>query len=668
MKAPDSFQRTPVPAEASLRLSPRRHLLLSLLWFALNFQSAALLPIVIPVQIVLLVAPGAVGSAQQAAFLSALSAATGVVALIFTPLVGALSDHTAGSYGRRRPYIALGAAALIAGAVLLARPAGAGGLVVGLLLLTLGGTIATAGYQGLMPDLVPMEQHGEASGYIGVMTILGNAGSLILAGVLLGQASPSAADADAFEWGAAVFYVVTGIVLAAGTLLTLASVHETPLEAESTPDGARPSMRARIAAAWIAPWRNHNFRWVFLTRGSVMLGLDLFLTFIAYYFASVEHVANFATVTAALAVLALVGAAASAFGIGLLSDRIGRVSLVCFASACMAAAALVFVAQPGAIPLWPLGLLFGLGFGAYSSVDWALAVDVLPSPRSAGKDMGLWSMASNLPAIVAPLLGGGVIAVAAALGVTAAGYRAVFALAAIFMLAGAAFILLVRETVGARRPPPARRRWRRIALGWRLAPTHGGRPRGFLRFWPVYERFWRLFHRVQPIPDAPHDLLRVQFSRYHGRPITLPDGTTVRRGDRVGKLHLNNPVVSRVAAEGSALRLLPMLAGDLAALARWLASDAAPGGGELRAIHGVTLLARGAARLGFTLRERPRALYTRLDGFFMTGLLALYNPAGLDRLRRGTTYGREPVEIWMSRAELARRYGQRQPSKDQASD
>ncbi|HEU5424290.1 MAG TPA: MFS transporter, partial [Nitrolancea sp.] len=427
-------------------------------------------------------------------------------------------------------------------------------------------------------------------------------------------------------------------------------------------------MRKRFAAAWIAPWRNYSFRWVFLTRGSVMLGLDLFLTFIAYYFASVEHVANFAAVTAALAVLALVGAAASAFGIGLLSDRIGRVGLVCFASACMAAAALVFVAQPGAIPLWPLGLLFGLGFGAYSSVDWALAVDVLPSPRNAGKDMGLWSMASNLPAIVAPLLGGGVIAAAAALGVTAAGYRALFALAALFMLLGAAFILLVRETVGARKLPPGQRLRRRIALGWRLAPARGGRPRGWLRFWPVYERFWRLFHRVQPIPGVPHDLLRVQFARYHGRPITLPDGTRVRRGDLVGTLHLNNPAVSRVAAEGSALRLLPMLAGDLTALAGWLASDAPPGGGDVRAICGVTLLARGAARLGFTLRERPRTLYTRLDGFFMSGLLALYNPAGLDRLRRGTTYGRGPVEMWMSRAELLRRYGQRQPDGERTSD
>src|SRR5262249_8577006 len=159
------------------------------------------------------------------------------------------------------------------------------------------------------------------------------------------------------------------------------------------------------------------------------------------------------------------------------------------------------------IPLWPLGLLFGLGYGAYSSVDWALAVDVLPSPRDAGKDMGLWSIASNLPAIVAPLLGGGVIAVAATLGATALGYRVVFALAALFMLAGAGFILFVRDAVRARMPPAQRRHGRRIARGWRLAPVHSGQPRGFLRAWPIYERLWRMTRRVQQIPDAPHDLL-----------------------------------------------------------------------------------------------------------------------------------------------------------------
>ena len=639
--------------DAAAHLSGRRQLTLSALWFALNFQNSALLPIVIPVQITLFIASDQAGSAQQAAIAAWLGALTGVIALVLTPLTGALSDHTIGALGRRRPYIALGAVGLIAGTVVLANPTSMPALILGLTLLFVGGTIATAGYQGLMPDLVPESQRGAASGYIGVMTILGNVGSLILAGLLLGQATGNAVTADAARTGSAFFYVLTGLVLAGGVLLTLFGVHERPLLVLPHHE---QTLRQRLDAAWLGPWRHRDFRWVFLTRCSVMMGLTLYMTFIAYYFAQVEQIANFAAVTAALAVLALVGATISAYVMGLLSDRIGRVWLVCFASACMASAALAFVVLPRDFPLWlllPLGVLFGLGYGAYYSVDWALAVDVLPSLDDAGKDMGLWSMASNLPGVLAPSVGAAIFTVAGLVGATAFGYRLIFALAAVFLLAGAVFILLVRDAVMARRRT---RRRRRIALGWQLAfRTRSGMARGFLRFWPIYERLWQALHRVRPVPGAPEGLLRIEFARYRGRPITLPDGTRIQRGDRIGELHINNRAIARLAPDGRALRLLPSFVASFRALAAWSREPDFPA--DLRAIYAFTLLGRAGGRLGFTLRERPPTLHTRLDRFFMTGLLALYNPGGTSRLRQGSTYGLFPVEIWMSRGELLRRYG-----------
>src|SRR5215813_4044353 len=95
-----------IPGGTTEQLTTRQQLILSVLWFGLNFQTAALFALVLPLQIVLFVAPGQqVGSAQEAVLLGWLSVLGGLVSLILPPLVGALSDRTVGALGRRRPYV-----------------------------------------------------------------------------------------------------------------------------------------------------------------------------------------------------------------------------------------------------------------------------------------------------------------------------------------------------------------------------------------------------------------------------------------------------------------------------------------------------------------------------------------------------------------------------------
>lgn len=695
----DPHSAAPATAEAR-PLNVAEQLTLSVLWMGINAQSAALLPIVIPTQILLFVAPGVVGNAQQATFLGWFSAAGAVVALIVPPIIGVLSDHTHHPWGRRRPYIVVGTALALVGAWGLAVASGVFAFAAAFLVMQLGVNMNVAAYQSLVPDLVGKSQRGAASGYLGLMTIVGNIGSLALAAFLLQNVSLTSPSRAAIGGGASAYYALTGLALLATTVITILGVHERVRGAHpATGALARPPQRVAhggwLAAwiePWIGPWRHRNFTWVFLTRCFVMLGLTLFLTFIEYYFANVAHVANFIQATAVVALLALVGAVISSLLLGVYSDRVGRVVVVGLSTACMAAPALGFTLFQGNFPLWPLGLFFGLGYGGYTSVDWALAIDALPDANDVGKDMGIWSAATTLPAILAPALGAAVIALAAGYGQTAFGYRLVFGLATAFLLLGALCVSFIQEDrpgQSPRRQPSvtahsatqaptqphahahsqARRSW---LWGWRLGGRTGaGQAYGALRFWPFWERVMLRLFPTTAIPNAPYGLLDVRITRYHKRSLELPDGTTIHRGDWVGEFHFHNVTLARLAAQATPWELVRMVEGDLGALAVWVEQDRAalanapaqrrrarqaPSIGALPALHGVTLLGRAAPRLGFVVRDRPHTLGAWSDRIFMTGLLALYHPHGVQRLTQGTTRGSYPQEVWLTRGELMRRY------------
>ncbi|HZS75950.1 MAG TPA: MFS transporter [Ktedonobacteraceae bacterium] len=436
------------------RLTLRDELSLNFLWFSLNAQSAALLPIVIPTQILLFVPSSQVGSAEQAVFLGWLTLAASLISLFMPPIIGVLSDSTPGGLGRRRPYIILGGLFLVLSTPFLVNAPNIVIFLIGLSTLHLGRNILTPAYQSLVPDRVPEEQRGEASGYVGGMTILGNVAGLALAAILLGSVSQQSYDTSIIRSHAGIFYIVTAFLIIIGVLVTVIGVREVPLlireRAFYKIEGPRLARYRRwFVESWIKPWRSFNFTLVFITRSLIMLGLALFMTYIEYYFARVQHVTNFVAVTAGVAVLALCGGVISGVVFGILSDRFKRrAPIVCISTLCMSAASLAFVIFPSTLTawLWPLGILFGLGNGAYSSVDWALSIDALPSLEQAGKDLGLWNASATLPAIIAPLLGSLIISIADQSGHTELGYRLVFTAATLFLVIAAIGVLFVRET------------------------------------------------------------------------------------------------------------------------------------------------------------------------------------------------------------------------------
>jgi MFS family permease len=132
----------------------------------------------------------------------------------------------------------------------------------------------------------------------------------------------------------------------------------------------------------------------------VMLGNSLVGNFAQYYFGDVvrtfalPYIGTVAK-TAERAVsffifTVLIGSLMTTTIAGHLSDKHGRKIIVFAAGSIMSAVCLTLIFTADFTTTVIMGWVFGLGAGAFLTVDWALVSDVLPSDSDYAKDMGVW--------------------------------------------------------------------------------------------------------------------------------------------------------------------------------------------------------------------------------------------------------------------------------------
>src|SRR2546429_8980774 len=195
-------------------------LAISIFWLALNFHWAALGIIILPSQVFKMV--GDLNKGEALAFVLIPGA---FVSLFANPLFGMLSDRTRGrlaAWGRRRPYILLGTLVNIGGLIWMATAWDIPSLAIAYVIVQFSNNAATAPFHALLPDIVPVEQRGLASGVMGLLALIGSIGGVILAGMFIGAAKPL----PAYQQGLWLTYGIIIAVLVALMLITIFSVNE----------------------------------------------------------------------------------------------------------------------------------------------------------------------------------------------------------------------------------------------------------------------------------------------------------------------------------------------------------------------------------------------------------------------------------------------------------
>lgn len=464
------------------RLRAIDYITVNIYWLGLNFVTGGLTPIILPYLV-----QQFVPEVLKNTYYGGLRTAGLIVAILVQPLAGMLSDRSTLRWGRRRPFIFLGTMLDLVFLAWIALSGNYWMLFVAVLFLQFSSNIAHGALQGLIPDLVPPEQRGRASGVKAVMELLPVILLPLLGiGVLVDQGR---------VW-AAVLVIMVALFIA--MLLTM-MVREEPLrerpEMAIKPRVARivlltlifvvatsvfgglvgfvgallkesgvlqlvavglAGLVAMAGAIVVGVWlsarvgigegveRHSSFVWWVVNRLLFFAAVTSIQGFAQYFLQDVLEVSNPGQATAVLMAVVGVFTVIAALGSGFLADRFGRKRLLILTGIVAGAGTLLLLFSVNIFMVYFSGFLIGVATGVFVTTNWALGTDLVP-PEEAGRYLGI----SNLAGAGAGVVGagiGGPLADFFNMSSPGLGYLVVFAIYGVCFLLSSVTLLKVRET------------------------------------------------------------------------------------------------------------------------------------------------------------------------------------------------------------------------------
>jgi MFS family permease len=279
-------------------------------------------------------------------------------------------------------------------------------------------------------DRLPHSQRGKVAGLCGFSTMAAPVLGVVIAGGLVDHSL--------------LLFLVPGLI---GVIAVTSFVWFVPEDDSRGLTFTEPLTVRSIARKYVfSPRQNPDFAWNWLSKFIFMFGVTFNTTYTVFFFASRLDV-TVKEVAGTIAVLSAGSVAATALGAvggGLLSDRLGRRRVLVMVAALLFTSGAVTMALSSAVPMLFAGsLLCSLGNGAFSSVDQALALDVLPDRGTdAGRYMGVIGFAATVPQALAPLAAPLFLAVGAG---GEKNYALLYLVAAAFTVLGGLTVLRVRS-------------------------------------------------------------------------------------------------------------------------------------------------------------------------------------------------------------------------------
>jgi MFS family permease len=412
-------------------------LVLSSFWFAIAYVMQPLGGNIIPLLVARFTQPMTAHIGPLAfpldvnTYVSLLDTIGAAFAIVWQPAIGAVSDNSRFELGRRRPFIAIGVVGDIIFLTLIAFVTSYWALLLVYVLFQIASNTAQGPYQGMLPDQVHQDQRGEASGYYGLMNMLGTIVGFLVVGALL---------IPTHHLRLAI--LTLPLVIAIAGALVIFGVPDRRRTAPRS-QGLRRSVLLSVA---IDATRYRDFAWLMVSRlfflmAPVAIGTYAF-NFIRYTFHYSEGKASL--YSSALQATILVFAAVLCMTAGFLAERWGKKRLIAAACIIGAVGSTLLIFAPSLPWILAFGLIVGISLGTFLSVDWAFMTDLIPKAE-AGRYMGVSNIATASAGLIARPILGPIIDAFNNNRASAVGYRVMFGIVTGFFLIALLTLQPVRE-------------------------------------------------------------------------------------------------------------------------------------------------------------------------------------------------------------------------------
>lgn len=164
--------------------------------------------------------------------------------------------------------------------------------------------------------------------------------------------------------------------------------------------------------------------------------------------------------------------------------------------------------------------------------------------------------------------------------------------------------------------------------------------KAIVSLWLLWEKLFHVVFRLKTVGNAEDAAFHYRVIRYTGEDVEFAEGGRVVKGDRVAELHFDNKKLSSIAATSKSpvatgIRMLREVEQALPLLANQLAADSEAN--DIKAVYGITMIHRGADRLGFEIFQLPEGLFAKSTRIYLRMLIKVLTntqKTGKDKKKR----------------------------------